>query len=179
MGNKGKPDSSEHVIPTVETVSGWGDNPGYVVQQRTAYVPVPELRPFFEIKEPSRKDEKGSLVFKVRGLNGEELYFRERFYNDEHKMILEGIQEGLIQSNQFKLSEAIVKVVGTKASGENELNPAELEAKKYVVASGVIEPRMDVARVCNIMYHHPLVFRRLADKILELTGLGSEVKKKP
>jgi hypothetical protein len=172
-------DDEKFVVPSKKSFRQWDGYKGYAVQHRTAYVPVEPLREIFEWLEPARKEEEGILAFKVRGLTGAELARRDKFMTKEYNNIIEGIEEGLIQSDRFKFAGAIRTALGAQTNTDNDLDPALLEARKFVLLVGLVDPKLSKGNIFEIMVHFPAVFTALTNKILELTGFGSEVKKKP
>jgi hypothetical protein len=152
---------------------------GYAVQLRTAFVPVSEgvITLFGDVN--TCVDKQGNYVVEVRGLNGVELYRRNQFYQEDYAFILEGIQKGLLQANKSQMAAAVGRALGHTPEGEKELDPAELEAKKFIVSVGVLVPKLSVGQVYHLMLYFPLDFEKIATKILELTGMGASVKKKP
>jgi len=59
-------------------------------------------------------------------------------------------------------------------------NVPELLAKRHAhVVTGVVEPKLDLSDVVKMADAFPIEFSQIANKILELTGLGKQAEVKP
>ncbi len=130
---------------------------------RTQEVPVPELADYFAPGDPP--------VFIVRGLSADELY-KIRSAASRHK-VLEGIAEGLAEGSKSGAARAIASALG----GAETLDPATPRAMETLIA-GCVEPPCDLDLARLLESKHGLIFMRLSDAIMTLTGQGGEVEKK-
>lgn len=130
---------------------------------RTQEVDVPELAEFFA---PGDKP-----VFVVRGLSADELY-KIRSAASRQK-VMEGIAEGLAEGSKSGAARAIADALG----GSGTLDPATPRAMETLIAGCVTPPcDLDLARLLESK--HGLIFMRLSDAIMTLTGQGGSVEKK-
>lgn len=126
---------------------------------RTAEVEVPELAFMF--------DEGEKQVFQVRGLGSEEL-----------------AQADDAKSRQERLAKAFSAVTAGDASAEqlkevmglDDNAPASFVRELAMVRLGCVEPELNHSHVLKIA-HHAVVFRRLVNQILHLSGEGPEMGK--
>lgn len=129
---------------------------------RTQEVAVPELAAWF-------KDEPAQFV--VRSLSADELY-KIRASASRQKT-LEGIAEGLAEGSKSGAARAIVDAIG----GAGTLDPATPRAIETLMA-GCVSPPCDLDMARLLMEKHGLIFMRLSDAIMTLTGQGGTVEKK-
>lgn len=130
---------------------------------RTQEVAVPEIAEYFT--------EGAKPVFVVRGLSADELY-KIRSASSRQKT-LEGIAEGLAEGSKSGAAKAIKEALG--ASGA--LDPATPRAMETLIA-GCVDPPCDLDMARLLMDKHGLIFMKLSDTIMTLTGQGGEVEKK-
>lgn len=130
---------------------------------RTQEVPVPELADFFTDGAPA--------IFKVRGLSADELY-KIRSSVSRHRL-MEGIAEGLAEGSKSGAARAIKDALGAGPA----LDPATPRAMETLIA-GCVDPPCDLDLARLLMDKHGLVFMKLSDAIMSLTGQGGEVEKK-
>lgn len=129
---------------------------------RTQSVAVPELSDWFG-EDPAE--------FVVRSLSADELY-KIRSSASRQKT-LEGIAEGLAEGSKSGAARAIVDALG----GTGTLDPATPRAIETLIA-GCVEPPCDLDLARLLMEKHGLIFMRLSDAIMSLTGQGGIVEKK-
>lgn len=130
---------------------------------RTQEVDVPEIAEYFT--------DGAKPVFVVRGLSADELY-KIRSASSRQKT-LEGIAEGLAEGSKSGAAKAIKEALG--ASGT--LDPATPRAMETLMA-GCVDPPCDLDMARLLMDKHGLIFMRLSDTIMTLTGQGGAVEKK-
>lgn len=130
---------------------------------RTQAVEVPELAAFFPEGEPA--------VFTVRGLSADEIY-KIRSASSRAKL-LEGIAEGLAEGSKSGTARAIAEALGA----QGVLDPATPRAMETLIL-GCVDPPCDLDLARLLADKHGLIFVRLNDAIMALTGQGGEVEKK-
>ena len=130
---------------------------------RTQEVAVPELAEWFTAGAPA--------VFVVRGLSADELY-KIRSSASRQK-VLEGIAEGLAEGSKSGAARAILDALG----GAGTLDPATPRAMETLMA-GCVDPPCDLDMARLLESKHGLIFMRLSDAIMSLTGQGGMVEKK-
>lgn len=130
---------------------------------RTQEVPVAELSEFFTDGAPA--------VWLVRGLTADELY-KIRSASSRQKT-LEGIAEGLAEGSKSGAARAIKEALGSSGT----LDPSTPKAMETLMA-GCIDPPCDLDLARLMMDKHGLIFMRLSDAIMTLTGQGGVVEKK-
>ena len=130
---------------------------------RTQEVAVPEIAEYFT--------DGAKPVFIVRSLSADELY-KIRSASSRQKT-LEGIAEGLAEGSKSGAAKAIKEALG--ASGA--LDPATPRAMETLIA-GCVDPPCDLDMARLLMDKHGLIFMKLSDTIMTLTGQGGEVEKK-
>lgn len=132
-------------------------------EPRTASVPVPSLRQWFgENDEP---------VFVVRGLDGNELANCNQAISQQNRM--DDIVKAISANNSTERIEQIRSAIGISGDDVPEEN---IKRFKYL-EFGSVEPKVDhdLAKIINQRF--PIEFKILTNKIIELTGLGMDVKK--
>jgi hypothetical protein len=107
----------------------------------------------------------------VRSLSADELY-KIRSSASRQKT-LEGIAEGLAEGSKSGAARAIVDALG----GSGTLDPATPRAIETLIA-GCVNPPCDLDLARLLMEKHGLIFMRLSDAIMSLTGQGGIVEKK-
>lgn len=174
-------DKQKQITPTPEWFMNWrgGCRSGNSVQSRTEFVIVNELRDIGEWKDTAAMSKGGDIVFEVRGLTGKELFDRDEIRQKENDAIFEGLQMAMFSSDKHKMKDAAQRVLGVYPEKEGKPDSPELEAKKFVLSKGIIKPKLKLWMVSQMMHFYPVALNRVANKILELTGLGATVKKKP
>lgn len=131
--------------------------------QRTEEVEVEELKEF------SKGD--GPLLFKVRGLTGEEL-FRVKAAVDSNSN-LAAVIDGLSSVVGKEKAEALRNVCGVGG-----MRPDEHVKRLEVLVLGCVDPVIERPIAVKLAAAYPTVFTRLTDKILALMGMGAEVGKR-
>lgn len=115
----------------------------------------------------------GDGVLRLRGLTAEDIA-RANEAADRSKVLV-GLVDKLAGGPKEKVA-AILEGIGF---GENV--PVTLAKRIQHVLMGVIEPELTQEDVVRFADAYPIEFNQVAQKILELTGLGkvAEVKRKP
>lgn len=126
---------------------------------RRAEVEVPELAFMF--------DEGEKHVFQVRGLVSEELAQADDAKNRQERMAKAFAAVAAGGASVEQLQEVM---------GLDDKAPAAFVRELAVVRLGCVEPELQHSHVLKIA-HHPMVFRRLVNKILSLSGEGPEMGK--
>lgn len=134
----------------------------------TKFEPRIETVEVDELKEFCKGD--GPLEFKVRGLTGEELY-RVRGAVDNNNN-LAAVLEGLTSIVGKEKAAALRDYCG--AGGKT---PDEHVRRLEMLVIACVDPKIERPLAVKLAAAYPLVFNRLTDKILYLTGMGSEVGK--
>lgn len=124
---------------------------------RTDDVPVPDLKNFFGPKEKP--------VWTVRGLGGQEIgQAKEAAAKNKN---LTAIVDALAGTQKEK-------VQGIKdALGIGKI-PDDIAQRVAQLEAGSTAPECDTELAIKLCKHFPVVFYKLTNKILELTGKGSE-----
>ena len=114
------------------------------------------------------KDER--IVIKIRALTGAEFYKVSEMHkpNQFALMLIKALEEGNINEGAEAIKEALNKA---------DQNP-EYKFRIEVLVLGTVEPRFNHAQAVKLFQHFPVVAHRITERILELTGSGSELKKK-
>jgi hypothetical protein len=130
-------------------------------EPRTAEVRIDKLKQFFgEDEDP---------IFKLKGLTGEE-YCRATESGKAHKDA-EGLIKALTNDNE-KLS-ALRDAVGILSTDV----PAEIVKRLEFLTRGSADPVLDMTMAVKIAERFPIDFYIMTNTILELTGLGMDIKK--
>lgn len=126
------------------------------MDHRVDQVPVDELIDFFD----------GDPIWSVRGLSHQEIAL-----TDEHLSNSKHISK-LIQAlaNDADKSDLIKHVIGREDG-----TPKETARRISMLTLGSVDPKIEMDIAAKLAKHHPTVFLKLTNKILELTGLGSEI----
>jgi hypothetical protein len=130
---------------------------------RTRKVPVPDLAEFFGDGEPE---------WLVRGLNANELC-RSNEAKSRHGLE-RSLAAALANSVHGEKVAAIQEALGRSGSTE-----ADFARRIEILAAGSVEPECSVEMAVKLGETFPVPFFALTNAILELTGQGSEVEKKP
>ncbi len=127
-------------------------------EQRTAKVEVPNLSFFFE----------DSPVITVRGLTANENSIAKQSATQQKDLIT--IVKSLSNSEEkiSNLKEILGLDGGTTIDISNRLNQ---------LAMGSVDPNLEIDVCVKIAEYFPFDFYNLTNKIIELTGLGADVKK--
>jgi len=128
-------------------------------ERRTKKMPVPELKPFFP-----EKTKRADMVWVVQNMSGEELYrMRESV---ERNIDLEKTVSALATGQK---AEVIKDALGL--SGKT---PDEMVRRLSVLVFGSVEPAIERADAVKIAEEYSLVFDRLTQEIMVLSGQGSK-----
>ena len=130
---------------------------------RTQAVSVPELSAWFT--------DGATPEFIVRGLSADELYKIRSAVSRQR--LIDGIAEGLAEGSKSGAARAIQEALGSGG----QLDPATPRAMETLIL-GCVEPACDLDLARLLMAKHGLIFMRLSDAIMSLTGQGGEVEKK-
>ncbi len=132
---------------------------------RMAEVECNELKELYD--PPPAED----LIVKVRGLLGNDIA-KVGEVRDSPKFV-EMLSDALATKNGKQGSDAVRSLLGIF---DDKLHP-DLRYRVEVIVKGTIEPNIDYPLAAKMATDFYVVFNRLSEKILELTGLGSQVKK--
>jgi hypothetical protein len=132
-------------------------------EDRTAEVPVPDLRDWFgENDEP---------VFIVRGLTAEELARCNEAVQKNRNV--DAMVQALGSGSQRDKVEALREMLGV-----TESVPDDLAKRLEQFALGTVEPDMDHEMAVKFAEAYPVEFYQLTNKIMKLTGQGRQIAKK-
>lgn len=123
---------------------------------RTATVPVPRLKQFF--------DENETPEFVVRGLDGSELA-KMRDEGERMKTLAE-------LANKFA-SGGVKESITAAIDAINDTDTDETYKSLYAAEYGIVEPKLDRPAVINLMRHQHETFMLIVNKILILSREGS------
>jgi len=129
-------------------------------QPRTAEVPVPALQVFFPDDAPA--------VWTVRNLTGDELAKSMEATNRQ-----KGI-DTIIQALATQ-SEQIDEIRASLGIGDDVATELVKRLEQLVIAS--VDPAIDKPLAVKLSENFPVEFYQLTNKIVELTGLGADLKK--
>jgi hypothetical protein len=130
---------------------------------RTTDVPVPGLSDYF--------DSPDAAVWTVRGLTGEELAQVEEHVE---RSAMAGKMIGMAGASSEQVKNAVEILLGaTKDTPRGHVKLLRM------FEAGTVSPKVDYQTVVKLAMHFPVEFRQIANEVLRLTGLGSNVKKKP
>jgi hypothetical protein len=136
------------------------------LEPRTADVVVNELKALYD---PAPDED---LIFTVRGLNGNDLVAVSS--KRDTNTFVEMLSEALIKKNGKEGGEAIKGLLGLF---DDELHP-ELKYRVELIVRASLEPKIDYPLAVKLAREFYVVLHRLSEKILELSGLGAQLKKK-
>lgn len=128
---------------------------------REERIPVPALKAFFGDDEP---------VFVVRGLTADEINRAQEA--TKRSKDTDDILQALIADNPEKLSE-LREALGISSNDR----PAEVVRRLEILTQGIVEPALDMPMAIKFATAFPIDFYSITTKILELTGLGMDLKK--
>jgi hypothetical protein len=132
-------------------------------EPRVEPVPVPDLKEFFAAGEDP--------VWSVRGLTGHELgQVNEAKERNEN---IGAILEAIVSESSKEKAEAVKALIGL-----NDKTPGDIVQRIAMLKIGSVEPECDEELAVRLCTHFPGVFVPLTNKIRNLTGQGSTVKKK-
>ena len=131
------------------------------LKQRVAEIPVPALSDFFPEGEKA--------IWKVRGLTGQEIGAARESVSKNKNMA--AMIDALSATSHSEKIKGIKEALGFgKVSDDVAQRVAQLEA-------GSIEPACDTELAIKLCEHFPVEFYEITNKILALTGKGSELGK--
>lgn len=128
---------------------------------REERMPVPALKAFFGSDEP---------VFVVRGLTADEINRAQEA--TKRSKDTDDILQALIADNPDKLDE-LREALGISSNDR----PAEVIRRLEILVQGIVEPSLDMQMAIKFATAFPIDFYSITSKILELTGLGMDLKK--
>ncbi len=131
------------------------------ITDRTANVPVPELKDFFG--EDSKESD---WVFTVKALEGVDMA-RAKEAQVSNKS-LEALVEGIL-SNQNKEK---VDAVKEAFNISQDTAPDDYVYRKECIVLGLVKPKMDEEQVVRLIKAHAIILYKLSNKIIQLTGMG-------
>lgn len=129
---------------------------------RTQDVPVPDLAAWFGDDKP---------VWTVRGLTGNEVAKARQA--SESRRRESAFAAALANGSK---SELIAEVQAAIGRGD-DVEP-DLARRLEMLTLGSVEPACTLDVAVRLAEHFPTTFYQLTDRILQLTGLGSDVQKK-
>lgn len=144
------------------------------LEPRTAEVVCNELKSLYEPEVGGQKSEvSDDIVFKVRGLSGTDIVMVSS--RRDTNVFVEMLSDALVKKNGKDGGEAIKGLLGLF---DEELHP-ELKYRVEILVRGSLEPKIDYPMAVKLARDFYVVLHRLSEKILELSGQGAQVKKKP
>jgi len=129
---------------------------------RTEDVDVPELKGWFDVDEKP--------VFKIKGLSHRELAIAEENGTRKSGDIIIKALAGTSQEKE----KAIRQIAGYEDG-----TPSDTAKRIEHLIAGCVEPKMELQTAVKIAAHFPIVLIQVTNKILQLTGLGSNAVEKP
>ena len=136
------------------------------LEPRTDEVVVNELKALYD-SAPTE-----NLICLVRGLSGNDLVLVSA--RRDTNAFVEMLSEALLKKSGEAGAEAIKGLLGLF---DDDLHP-ELKYRVEVIVRGCVEPKIDYPLAVKLARDFYVVLHRLSEKILELSGLGSQLKKK-
>lgn len=136
------------------------------LETRSAEVICNELKALYD-PEPLE-----DIVFKMQGLTGNDMAVISGT-RDTGKFI-EMLSEALTKNNGHQGADAIRSMLGIF---DDSLHP-QLKYRVELVVRGSADPVIDYPLAAKMAKDFYIVLYRLSEKVLELTGLGSQLKKK-
>lgn len=122
--------------------------------------------------EALKKAGLGDGVVTVRGLTSHEIAQSDEA--SQKGKLLSDLIAKLADTSGKQKAAALLEGVGISE------NVPELLAKRYEhVVRGVISPKLELSDVVKLGDTFPIEFSQIANKILELTGLGKQAEVKP
>ncbi len=137
---------------------------GAALAPRTREVPVPELAAWF--------DEGAPAVWRVRGLTANEVA-RANEAASRYKRE-EALAAALVAGRHGDLVRELQAALGRS----DEVEP-DVARRLEMLTAGSVEPAIGLPVAVRLAEHYPTVFYSLSNAILQLTGQGSDVEKKP
>ncbi len=125
-----------------------------------------------ELKELYDSPPAEDLIFKVRGLLGNDVAMVSAVRDSPN--FIEMLSNALATKNGKQGAEAVRSLLGIF---DDKLHP-ELRYRVELVVRGAVEPKIDYPLAAKMAADFYVVLNRLSEKVLELTGLGSQIKKK-
>jgi len=135
------------------------------LEPRTGEVVCNELKALYE---PAPEED---LVITVRGLPGNDLAAVAAMRNTN--AFIETLSEALVTKNGKDGAGAIKGLLGLF---DDELHP-ELKYRVEILVRGALEPKIDYPAAVKLARDFYVVLYRLSEKILEVSGLGAQLKK--
>lgn len=131
---------------------------------RTARVDVPALSPFFGADEPP--------VWEVRGLSANEIAKANEAETKNQRLdSMITVLEAVNQSEQINGLRESLGLGGNTHS--------EVIRRIEQLVMGSINPTITTDLAVRLAEHYPIEFYQITNEILKLTGMGSEIVKKP
>ena len=131
------------------------------LEDRTEVVSVPELKEFFD--DPSKSD------WTVKALDAIEL--AEAREAKQRNRSLETLITGLMSTQSEDKAQAIKETLGIS----NEVAPDDYVWRVAVLRLGSVDPKLDEGQAVRIGKAHSVVFQKLTNKIVELSGQGMKL----
>jgi hypothetical protein len=135
------------------------------LSQRTEDVPVADLAAWFGEGEPA--------VWRVRGLNANEV---QRAASAKERLGREAAMlDAITAGSRAEMAEELARILGRH---HEDVEP-ETARRMEILIAGSVDPECTLEIAGRLAEHFPITFITLTNKILALTGQGSEVEKKP
>jgi hypothetical protein len=134
-----------------------------VLAPRTQDVPVPDLAAWFDDSDP---------VWRVRGLTANEI--AKTRVAGEARRRESAFAAALATGSKSEIIAEVQHAIGRSDSVE-----PDLARRLEMLTLGSVDPLCPLDVAVRLAEHFPTVFYQLTDRILTLTGLGSDVEKKP
>jgi hypothetical protein len=125
-------------------------------------VPVPALKNLFE------KNEKP--VWIVRGLTGIEL--AEVREAAQRNLNLEGLIELAASNLPKEKIKAVKEIIGLPGESKSEGSPDDYVRRLAILRLGSVEPEIEQPLAVKLAANYPVIFSKLTDEIMVLTGQG-------
>ncbi len=131
------------------------------IEDRTDTVPVPEFSEFFE--DPEKPD------WIVKALDGEQL--AEARLAKERNRSLETLITGLTSRNSEDAIQAVKDILGVAS----DTAPDDYVWRVALLRLGSVDPKLDEGQVVRVAKANGVVFQKLTNKIIELSGQGARL----
>lgn len=137
--------------------------------ERTRDVPVPGLARFFT--------EGSQPVLTVRCLSGEELA-RVNEEVEKNKLARKALSSAAASASQEVADAVRTLLTGVRGGGESG-TPDGFVLSLNLVHTALVTPRLEFSQVVRIATFFPVEFGALRIAVLELLGMGYDIKKPP
>ena len=135
------------------------------IQDRTAKVPVPELKMFF--------DEKEEPVWVVRALGSLEVAIAREA--KEKNQNFQALIERLLSEVTEDKVDSILELLGLAKQGPDSDAPEDYVWRISLLQQGSVTPEINQEQAVRLALMNSVVFYKLTGKILQLIGEGQEL----